>query len=126
MRALRVRALAEGEGADYRAALVAAELGDPGEAWAAFPLDTWTALASAARSHRFGRYEGAVDLVVSDACVDRDDGYYATHAFGASFADYRDRWRRLARSVVVHQIAGDHFSLVDADAAGLAAVVARL
>jgi len=124
--ALRERALAEGDGAAYRAALEAAGLGDPGEAWAAFPLDTWIALATAAHGHRFGRYDGAVDLVVSDACVDRDDGYYATHAFGASFADYRDRWRQLARGVVVHQLPGNHFSLVEADAAGLAAVVARL
>jgi len=126
LHALRERAVAKGDGADYRAALVAAGLGDPGEAWAAFPLDTWTALESAAHGHRFGRYDGAVDLVVSDACVDRDDGYYATHAFGASFADYRDRWRTLAPGVVVHQAAGDHFSLVDADVAGLAAVVERL
>ena len=126
LRVLRERALPEGDGADYRAALEAAGLGDPGEAWAAFPLDTWIALETAARGHRFGRYDGAVDLVVSDACVDRDDGYYATHAFGASFADYRNRWRELARDVVVHQLAGDHFSLVDADVAGLAAVVARL
>jgi thioesterase domain-containing protein len=126
LRALRERALAEGEGADYRAALEAAGLGDPGEAWPAFPLDTWIALETAAHGHRFGRYDGAVDLVVSDACVDRDDGYYATHAFGASFADYRDRWRSLTPAVVVHQVAGDHFSIVDADAAGLAVVVARL
>jgi amino acid adenylation domain-containing protein len=126
LRAFRERALAAGDGTDYRAALEAAGLGDPGEAWTAFPLDTWIALESAARGHRLGRYDGAVDLVVSDACVDRDDGYYATHAFGASFADYRNRWRELARDVVVHQLAGDHFSLVDADVAGLAAVVARL
>jgi amino acid adenylation domain-containing protein len=126
LRALRERGLARGDGVDYCAALVAAGLGDPGEAWAAFPLDTWIALETAAHGHRFGRYDGAVDLVVSDACVDRDHGYYATHAFGASFADYRDRWRALARDVVVHQFAGDHFSLVDADVAGLAAVVERL
>jgi thioesterase domain-containing protein len=126
LRALRERALAAGDGVDYCAALVAAGLGNPGEAWAAFPLDTWIALENAARGHRFGRYDGAVDLVVSDACVDRDDGYHATHAFGTSFADYRDRWRSLAPAVVVHQVAGDHFSVVDADVAGLAAVVARL
>jgi thioesterase domain-containing protein len=126
LRALRERALARGDGVDYCAALVAAGLGNPGEAWAAFPLDTWIALEAAAHGHRFGRYDGAVDLVVSDACVDRDDAYYATHAFGASFADYRDRWRALARDVVVHQVPGDHFSLVDAEVAGLAAVVERL
>jgi thioesterase domain-containing protein len=126
LRALREHALAEGDGADYRTALEAAGLGDPGEAWAAFPLDTWIALETAARGHRLGRYDGTVDLVVSDACVDRDHSYYATHAFGASFADYRERWRSLAPAVVVHQVAGDHFSLVDADVAGLAAVVARL
>jgi amino acid adenylation domain-containing protein len=126
LRALRERALAGGDGSDYRAALVAAGLGDPAEAWRAFPLDTWIALARAARGHRFDRYGGTVDLVVSDACVDRQDGYYASHAFGASFADYRNAWRKLADTVVVHQVAGDHFSLVEADVSGLAAVVARL
>src|SRR5207237_7014687 len=60
LHALRERALAGGDGADYRAALEAAGLGDPGEAWAAFPLDTWIALGTAARGPRFRRPDGAL------------------------------------------------------------------
>ena len=123
LRELRRQAEEGGDPGPYRRALAEAGIGDPGEGWRTFPLDTWRALDSAASRHRYGSYAGAVDLVVSDACVDRDTDYYREHSFGGSYSDYRAHWRGVAGSVAMHQVGGDHFSLLGSNAHEVARVL---
>jgi amino acid adenylation domain-containing protein len=120
---LRRQAEESGDGRAYRSALAEAGVGDPGEAWRSFPLDIWRALDAAASRHRDGPYSGAVDLVVSDACVDREDAYYRSGSFGDSYRAYRAHWRELADKLSTHLVGGDHFSLLGSSAHEVARVL---